>query len=186
MTEKDFRYIQEYTVMFFKTSAIVLLIIAGINYAYILKFITLINPPKIHFVAPAEASIPRSAVIHHTASPDVSAQTIDSWHKERGWDGIGYHYVIRADGSIESGRAIEKQGAHAKGRNHMTGIVLTGYDKFSEAQISSLKNLIKRLNITHIEPHHRDCPGHGIALDKIAASTGATFTDWEAVRYVSR
>ncbi len=79
------------------------------------------------------------AVIHHTASHDVSAAEIDRWHKqntyidkngkERHWDGIGYHFVIRTDGTIEKGRDIQKQGAHAKGRNDRLGIVLTGYDK---------------------------------------------------------
>ena len=46
------------------------------------------------------------AVIHHTASFDVPVSTIDEWHKERGWDGCGYHFLIRADGTIEKGRSL--------------------------------------------------------------------------------
>ena len=34
------------------------------------------------------------AVIHHTASHEVSAKTIDEWHKARGWKGIGYNFGI--------------------------------------------------------------------------------------------
>jgi len=107
------------------------------------------------------------AVIHHTASHDASVAEIDRWHKERGWDCIGYHFVIRKDGTIEEGRTLEKNGAHAKGRNHYVGIALTGYDTFTVDQINSLKTLLKRLGITHIEGHHENCPGPGIDLEQI-------------------
>jgi len=59
-------------------------------------------------------------IIHCSATPegrDVSAETIDQWHKARGWSGIGYHYVVRLDGSIEYGRMVDKSGAHCKGHN---------------------------------------------------------------------
>lgn len=107
------------------------------------------------------------AVIHHTASHDVSASTINEWHKERGWDGIGYHFVIRKNGTIEKGRDIRKQGAHAKGRNNWVGIVLTGYDSFDVRQSISLKELISQLKIQHIEKHHERCPGEGLNLEEI-------------------
>jgi len=107
------------------------------------------------------------AVIHHTASHDVSAKTIDQWHKERGWDGIGYHFVIRADGTIEEGRNINKRGAHAKGRNHYLGIVLTGYDIFTKEQIEALKLLLSQLGIKTVEGHHENCPGKGINLNNL-------------------
>lgn len=112
------------------------------------------------------------AVIHHTASRDVSAAEINRWHKEKGWDGIGYHFVIRADGTVEDGRAYEKKGAHARtgkpySRNHYTGIVLTGYDEFTDEQIDALVKLLHRLGIKHIEGHHEECPGPGISLSDI-------------------
>ncbi len=107
------------------------------------------------------------AVIHHTASHDVSAAEIDRWHKERGWDGIGYHYIIRANGKIEKGRDINKKGAHAKGRNHLIGIALTGNDEFTPRQISNLKELLRRLKIVRIERHHQHCPGQGIDVEKM-------------------
>lgn len=117
------------------------------------------------------------AVIHHTASHDVSAATIDRWHKERtyidkngkrrNWDGIGYHFVIRENGTIERGRSLNKRGAHAKGRNDRIGIVLTGYDKFSSLQKNALKRLLADLGIQNIEPHHERCPGEGLKLKEI-------------------
>ena len=112
-------------------------------------------------------------IIHHTASKDVSAYVIDQWHRERGWSGIGYHYVIREGGRVETGRDINKVGAHAKGRNTGSiGIALTGYDDFTEAQKTSLRMLVKELrtkyNINSIERHHEECPGKGINIESIA------------------
>ena len=46
-------------------------------------------------------------VVHHTGNPtddDLSAAEIDASHKARGWTCIGYHYVIRKDGTVELGR----------------------------------------------------------------------------------
>jgi len=107
------------------------------------------------------------AVIHHTASHDVSVEEIDRWHKERGWDGIGYHYVIRKNGRVETGRSLWKQGAHAKGRNNQVGIALTGYDEFNDLQINSLKGLLSKLGVTSISRHHEQCPGPGITLSTL-------------------
>lgn len=112
-------------------------------------------------------STPDKAVIHHTASHDVTVKEIDRWHKEKGWDGIGYHFVIRADGEVCEGRKLKKIGAHAKGRNHYVGIALTGYDIFTPAQIKSLITLLIELDITHIESHHKQCPGPGLDMNMI-------------------
>ena len=59
-------------------------------------------------------------IIHCSAtspSQDFDASDINRWHKARGWSGIGYHYVIKLDGTIEKGRPVEKVGAHAFGYN---------------------------------------------------------------------
>lgn len=59
-------------------------------------------------------------VLHCTATPpdaDVSAAEIDAWHRERGWSGIGYHFVVRRDGAVEPGRALDEVGAHVRGHN---------------------------------------------------------------------
>jgi hypothetical protein len=56
-----------------------------------------------------------------------SAKDIDRWHRDKGWNGIGYHYVVRRDGSMEPGRPIEEVGAHCVGHNsHSIGICYEG------------------------------------------------------------
>lgn len=69
-------------------------------------------------------------VIHCSAtkaSQKVTVADIDRWHRARKWDGIGYHYVIYQDGSIHTGRPLEKKGAHVKDHNaHSIGICYIG------------------------------------------------------------
>lgn len=69
-------------------------------------------------------------VVHCSATPakmDVDAKEIDRWHKERGFLKIGYHFVIRRDGTREKGRDINDVGAHVVGSNHKSvGICLVG------------------------------------------------------------
>lgn len=48
---------------------------------------------------------------------DYTVEDIDRWHRERGFDSIGYHYVIYRDGSIYRGRPVEQIGAHCRGHN---------------------------------------------------------------------
>ena len=62
-------------------------------------------------------------IIHCSAvrpNQTSSAKKIDEWHKDRGFKCIGYHYVIRRDGTIELGRPEWMVGAHChvKGQNH--------------------------------------------------------------------
>ena len=69
---------------------------------------------------------------------------IHKLHLEFGWDGIGYHKVIRQDGVIEDGRPEYWVGAHVKGFNDISlGVCLIGKNKFSKEQFVSLKSLIK-------------------------------------------
>jgi N-acetylmuramoyl-L-alanine amidase len=69
-------------------------------------------------------------IIHCTATPegrDHTAKEIDRWHREKGWASIGYHFVIRLDGTVEQGRPVEKVGAHVKGHNSDSiGVVYVG------------------------------------------------------------
>ena len=63
----------------------------------------------------------KKIIVHCSATREgdnsINAEVIDRWHKKRGWKGIGYHFVILIDGSIETGRMINKCGAHTKGLN---------------------------------------------------------------------
>ena len=83
-------------------------------------------------------------VVHCSDSPQGrgdNASIIDKWHKQRGWSGIGYHFVILEDGTLEVGRDIEKSGAHAKGHNEKIGVCLIGRDTFTQAQADTLLKL---------------------------------------------
>lgn len=69
-------------------------------------------------------------IVHSTATPkgmNATAQDIDRWHRQRGFDCIGYHYVILRNGQIERGRSVEIAGAHCKGHNSNTiGVAYVG------------------------------------------------------------
>lgn len=69
-------------------------------------------------------------IVHCSATAggrDFRAADIDRWHRAQGWDGIGYHYVVDLDGTIETGRDIEKAGAHCLGHNaHSIGVCYIG------------------------------------------------------------
>jgi N-acetylmuramoyl-L-alanine amidase len=69
-------------------------------------------------------------VVHCSATPNgkhFDVDTIRSWHAERGFKDIGYHFVIYTDGSVVPGRPLEKIGAHALGYNESSvGVCLVG------------------------------------------------------------
>ena len=100
-------------------------------------------------------------IIHCTATKegvDVDAKTIDKWHKQRGWKGIGYHYVIKLDGTVEKGRNDEEVGAHCTNHNaNSIGIVYVGgldnngkpKDTRTGAQKESMWNLLRILLIKY-------------------------------------
>jgi len=117
-------------------------------------------------------------VLHYTASDDVSAATIDDWHRQRGFSQIGYHKVIRRDGSLEQGRPESAVGAHTRGHNeHTLGITLTGADFFSwyptpaqyQTLVSVLINWLRDYRVfpsqifLHQDLNATQCPGR---LDK--------------------
>ena len=72
----------------------------------------------------------RYLVVHCSAtklSDGWDAARIDKSHKQRGWDSIGYHWVILPDGKIEHGRQLDTVGAHAYGVNMKSwGVCLIG------------------------------------------------------------
>lgn len=96
-------------------------------------------------------------VIHCSATrpsqTKVDAAEIRRWHRAKGWVDIGYHYVIKRDGTVEHGRPISVVGAHVQGHNHNTiGICLVGgvseadirvpEMNFTQEQMDSLKELL--------------------------------------------
>ena len=119
-------------------------------------------------------------VIHCSAvKPDQmsSVAQIDSWHRERGFKfGVGYHYVIRRDGSIEAGRPEWMVGAHCVNHNkYSIGVCYEGgldargqpADTRTAAQKASLRQLLTDLHCRYpravIVGHHdlnpqKECP----------------------------
>lgn len=79
---------------------------------------------------------------------DIGVAEIDQWHRGRGWNGIGYHLVIRRDGTCEEGRDVERIGAHTKGHNSDSyGLCLVGggggkFD-FTYKQIDALRAFVE-------------------------------------------
>ena len=93
-------------------------------------------------------------IIHCAATPDymdIGASTIRKWHTDpkpegRGWNDIGYHYVVRRNGEIERGRQDSVVGAHARGANSDSiGICWVGINEIDAKQESSLFSLINYL-----------------------------------------
>lgn len=97
-------------------------------------------------------------IIHCSATPegrDYTVADIDRWHRERGFNEIGYHYVVYRDGSVHAGRDVAKIGAHCKGQNaDSIGICYIGgmtadnkqaKDTRTDAQKRALRVLIAKL-----------------------------------------
>lgn len=117
-------------------------------------------------------------ILHCSATAegrDYTVADIDQWHKARGWQGIGYHYVVYRDGSIHNGRPIEAVGAHTSGYNkdsigicYIGGVDANGKPKDTRTpeQKKALRELVAKLkeqfpNATvhgHYEFAQKACP----------------------------
>ena len=139
----------------------------------------------------------RHIVIHHTASSNGSVESIHETHLGKGWQGIGYHFVIgngngMGDGSIEETFRWREQmhGAHAgkdEYNQHGIGICLVGnFEETdpSSAQLAAVKRLIGVLKTAYQIPTsnvigHRDvkataCPGSNFPMDEVASTSYGT------------
>lgn len=75
-----------------------------------------------------------------------NADTINEWHKIRGWSQIGYNFFIRNDGTIEIGRPIELIPAHIRGHNkNSVAICFHGKNNFTARQFRSGAKLCNML-----------------------------------------
>lgn len=115
-------------------------------------------------------------VVHCSASlpnPATDAKVIDRWHRQRGFLMIGYHYVIKTDGTVETGRDEDAIGAHVEGYNaNSIGICMVGgvdangptgkpVNNFSAVQFTALEVLLGSLRIEYPKATiqgHRDFP----------------------------
>lgn len=96
-------------------------------------------------------------IVHCADTPegrDDKAADIRRWHKARGFNDIGYHYVVDLDGTIEPGRDVTIAGAHTTGHNaDSIGVCYIGgadadmkpKDTRTEEQKTALRLLLKYL-----------------------------------------
>ena len=123
-------------------------------------------------------------IIHCTATPEGrehDVADIRRWHLKRGFNDIGYHYLIHIDGTIEEGRPINKQGAHCSKQNKGSiGLCYVGgmskdmkkaKDTRTQAQKDSLIKLMHELIYKYnkdmtIHAHHeyanKSCPSFNV------------------------
>ena len=120
-------------------------------------------------------------VIHCSATPvtmDIGVKEIREWHTSdpRNWSDIGYHYVIRLDGTLERARPLYKSGAHARGYNsNSIGIcIFGGVDKdmkpestMNKAQEEMLIELLDNLDWAY---NDLDIKGHNELSNKACPS----------------
>lgn len=160
---------------------------------------------RLHFEdAPPLANAVRYIVLHHAASDapegrsavstDIDWRTIDAQHRARGFDMIGYHYLVRFDGTIEKGRAEDLRGAHARAWDtrgvsynaSSIGVCFAGNCDLSgwteaqqEAGYRLLTELLRRYDLPpeRVIGHREcgnvtNCPGGLIDLDAVRARLG--------------
>jgi len=114
-------------------------------------------------------------IIHHTAAEEKDSEQIRRYHMSKGWQDIGYDYVIERDGKTVAGRSLSIQGAHAGVayyNQHSIGVAVIGNlssrDIFPE-QLLSLIDLLYELRtnwnipleniLLHREIKATECPG---------------------------
>ena len=104
-------------------------------------------------------------------SQDIGVDTIRMWHKQQGWLDVGYHFVIKRDGTVEEGRPVDVVGSHVKDWNSRSvGVCLVGgidakgkfEANFTPAQMSALRNKLAELKALYpkadIKAHHDVAP----------------------------
>ena len=144
-------------------------------------------------------------IVHHSDSSYGSAAIIDKWHRDRGFDELGYHFVIgngtnSGDGQIEVGPRWPKQkwGAHDNALDNRfntngIGICLVGNlneTRPTPKQLHSLLKLVVYLMRTynipadhilgHGETKVTECPGRYMNVATIRAQAARMLAEGEA------
>lgn len=99
-----------------------------------------------------ERKVPVKRIIIHCSAfeghHDIKA--IREWHQQRGFEDVGYHYVITTNGTIQTGRDMKYIGAHVKNHNFDSiGICLCGLMEFSEPQLVAMRVWVRKLMLEH-------------------------------------
>jgi N-acetylmuramoyl-L-alanine amidase len=144
-------------------------------------------------------------IIHHSDSAYGSAAIIDRWHRDRGFDELGYHFVIgngtnSGDGQIEVGPRwpVQKWGAHDNAldnRYNTNGIGICLVGNFNNThptpkQLHSLIRLVVYLMRTYNIPSDRilghgetkvtECPGRFLSVASIRAQANRLLAEGDA------
>lgn len=125
-------------------------------------------------------------IIHCTATKEsqknITVKDVDAWHRQRGFNGIGYHYLILPDGTVQKGRDLNTVGAHCLSHNkNSIGICYVGglddngkpKDTRTEAQKRALKSIVNEMYILfpnatvhgHNEFANKACPCFDVAKE---------------------
>ncbi|MCG8430464.1 MAG: N-acetylmuramoyl-L-alanine amidase [Candidatus Omnitrophica bacterium] len=130
----------------------------------------------------------RYIIIHHSATDEGNALSLFALHNKRGWEGLGYHFVInngtagKKEGQIEtSPRWLhQRDGAHCKAsemNKKGIGICLVGNyseDRVSQEQMDSLMYLIGVLKDYYNIPA-QNIMGHGMVSGAATECPGLNF-----------
>lgn len=105
---------------------------------------------------------------HHTDGPkDQTPRSIQAFHMgpSRGWNDIGYAYLVREDGTVYEGRGAAI-GAHSPGKNHEPSVAMIGdYSTTppSDAIHRAIYDLADLLDAGDLKGHRQNtltsCPG---------------------------
>lgn len=118
-------------------------------------------------------------ILHHSACSNCTAEQIHQWHLNNGWEGAGYHFLVRKDGNVYRLRPEEYIGAHAYGSNYNSiGICAEGNfenETMPEAQKNSLTELVSYLKgkygiskvLKHSDVNNTACPGKNYPFNEI-------------------
>lgn len=118
-------------------------------------------------------------ILHHSACSNCTTEQIHQWHLNNGWEGAGYHFLVRKDGNVYRLRPEEYIGAHAYRSNYNSiGICAEGNfenETMPEAQKNSLIELVSYLKekygiskvLKHSDVNNTACPGKNYPFNEI-------------------
>lgn len=143
---------------------------------------------------------PRGIVLHTVGvAGESTVESIRDYHvRVNGWADIGYHFLVHRDGSVSTGRALTKAGAHTQGANDTVGVCVTGNGDvqpwtfrqwqsvlgllvdtcqeygFSADQVCGHREAPARLRAA---PTAKMCPGRLVDLDEVRAELAAALAE---------
>lgn len=140
------------------------------------------------FINAVRDNYPEYLIVHHSGGTDAqplldtsnhTAKIMESYHLSKGWEGLGYHYVIHKNGDVWKGRPEHYHAAHTVGYNNKSiGICLSGnFDATlpTKEQEKSLATLLSQLQLKYnigmnrIIPHrkfaNKSCYGNRLKDD---------------------